>query len=240
MKKYILTIALMLAGVLMANAQWLPYYPGELYRVDCDDTLVSADHWQLELPKYEPHLSVSTGFMGTNYGDNRLYTSVAPSLIVRPNQKWTLGAGFRITTDMGMNPNYAVVNNPQSLAPYKRNGGTGLVSAGVAAQYQVNDNIWLAGSIYHMTGTYAPLYFGNGNVYDVSCTAISVEAAFRFANNNLLHIAFTYINDQNGTLPYMMHDAWMHCGGFGGYGMYTNPCYHHINPTSSYLMPMCY
>ncbi|MCQ2273723.1 MAG: hypothetical protein MJZ86_02905 [Bacteroidales bacterium] len=242
MKINAFAILLMLVGALSlkVSAQWVPYYPGTMYRVDVDDTITDPDHWQLQLPKYEPHLSVSTGFFGTDFGDNRLYTSVAPSLIVRPNSKWTLMGGFRITTDMGLNSHYIIDNANPSYAPYKRNGGTGLVSAGVAAQYQVNDNIWLAGSIYHMTGTYAPLYFGNGNVFDVSCTAISAEAAFRFANNNLLHIAFTYINDQNGTMPYMMHDAWMHCVGFGGYGMYTNPCYHHINPTSSYLMPMCY
>ena len=59
------------------------------------------------------------------------------------------------------------------LAPYRqRNGGTGLVSAHAAAQYQVNDHLWLAASLYHLTGTYAPLYgFGNGDVFDVSAKA---------------------------------------------------------------------
>ena len=44
--------------------------------------------------KWEPHLSVSTGFIGSNYGDNRLFTSVAPSLDFRPNDRWRLTGGF--------------------------------------------------------------------------------------------------------------------------------------------------
>lgn len=225
MKRYILIIALLaLCGFSpKVFAQWLPYYPEAIYRVADEDTLRNVQNLTLELPKVEPHLSVGTGFMGTSYGDNRLYTSVAPSLVYRPSKKWTLMGGFRITTDMGLNPNYPFGSGLTDLAPYRRNGGTGLVSGGVRAQYQVNDNVWLAGSVYHIGGTYAPLYFGNGNVYDVSCTAISAEAAFRFANNNFLHVSFTYLNDQQGTLPYMMHDAWMHCGGYGGWGFYATP-----------------
>lgn len=227
MKKYWFIIALLFCCGLgsRVNAQWLPYYPGTLYRLDQPDTLVDADQYNVSMPKLEPHLSVGTGFMGTNYGDNRAFTSVAPSLVYRPNQRWTLIGGMRITQDMGLNPNYTPLGADVNYAPYKRNGGTGLISVGAAAIYQVNDNVWLGGSIYHIGGTYAPLYWGNGQVFDVSCTAVSAEAAFRFANDHLLQISFTYIHDNTGAMPYMMHDAWMH---YGGWGLYGHPygCYH--------------
>ena len=176
------------------------------------------------LPKWEPHLSVSTGFIGSSYGDNRLYTSVAPSLTFRPSDRWTINAGFRITSDMGLNPHYAFSSPAKNLAPYKhRNGGTGIASAHVAAQYQVSDRLWLAASVYHLGGTYAPIYgFGNGTTFDVSATAVSAAASYRFRNDSFLHFSVTYIRDEYGTMPYLFHDAWMH-GGYGPWGLYASP-----------------
>ena len=224
MKKiYILMAFFVLSSLPVSlRAQWLPYYPASLYPHLYADTCTASD--TLVLPKWEPHLSVSTGFMGTSYGDNRLFTSVSPSLVYRPSDKWTLVGGFRITTDMGLNPNYTIGTNQRSLAPYKTNGGTGLASGYVEAQYQVNENFWLAGSIYHIGGSYAPFYGPlNGEAFQVSATAISAAAAFRFSNNNLLHISFTYIRDHAGTMPFMLHDAWMHSGGFAPWGLYATP-----------------
>ena len=224
MKKAHLIIALLILGGLTSvlNAQWLPYYPGAYFRHAYADTSAAAD--TVILSKWEPHLSVSTGFLGTSFGDNRLFTSVAPSLAYRPNDKWTILGGFRITTDMGLNPNYSIGTNRRSLAPYKTNGGTGLASGYVEAQYQVNENFWLAGSVYHMGGHYAPLYGPlNGEAFNVSATAISAAAAFRFSNNNLLHVSFTYIRDHAGTMPFMLHDAWLSGGGYGSWGMFASP-----------------
>ena len=203
--RYLILALLCLVAAVPARAQW-----------KCDTDTVKLSRW-------EPHVSVSTGFIGTSYGDNRLYTSVAPSLTFRPNGHWAVNAGFRITTDMGLNANYAFSSPTRSLAPVRhRNGGTGLVSAHMAAQYQVNDRLWLAAAVYRLTGTYAPLYgFGNGDVFDVSATAVSAAASYRFGDNNFLHLAFTYIRDEQGTLPYMWHDAWM--SGYGSWGMYAMP-----------------
>ena len=162
--KYIMaTLFICLMSSMPAHAQW------------------KSDADTVKLSRWEPHMSVSTGFLGTSYGDNRLYTSVAPSLTFRPNDRWKMNAGFRITSDMGLN----------------------------------------------LTGTYAPLYgFGNGDVFDVSATAVSAAASYRFGDNNFLHLAFTYIRDEQGTLPYMWHDAWM--SGYGAWGMHALPmgCYH--------------
>ena len=170
-------------------------------------------------PKWEPHLSVSTGFIGSSFGDNRLFTSVAPSLAYRPNDRWRLSAGFRITSDMG----FPMLSTNRDLAPYKRNGGTGLVSAHAAAEYKVNDNLWLAASVYHIGGTYAPFFgFGKGSALDVSATAVSAAAAFRFNERDFLHLSFTVVHDHYGTLPFMYHDAWMHSG-FSPWGLYATP-----------------
>lgn len=224
MKKIHIVIVLLLLSSFptVLHAQWLPFYPGMVYP-SCYATADSIPD-TIRLPKWEPHLAVSTGFLGTSFGDNRLYTSVAPSLVYRPSDKWTVVGGFRITTDMGLNPNYSIGSSQRCLAPYRTNGGTGLASGYVEAQYQVNDNFWLAGSVYHIGGSYAPL-FGplNSEAFNVSATAISAAAAFRFKNNNLLHISFTYVRDHAGTMPYMLYDTWMHAGGFGPWGMYASP-----------------
>ena len=224
MKKIHIVIVLLLLSSFptVLHAQWLPFYPGMVYPSCCATADSIPD--TIRLPKWEPHLAVSTGFLGTSFGDNRLYTSVAPSLVYRPSDKWTVVGGFRITTDMGLNPNYSIGSSQRSLAPYRTNGGTGLASGYVEAQYQVNDNFWLAGSVYHIGGSYAPL-FGplNSDAFNVSATAISAAAAFRFKNNNLLHISFTYVRDHAGTMPYMLYDTWMHAGGFGPWGMYASP-----------------
>lgn len=224
MKKIHIVIVLLLLSSFptVLHAQWLPFYPGMVYP-SCYATADSIPD-TIRLSKWEPHLAVSTGFLGTSFGDNRLYTSVAPSLVYRPSDKWTVVGGFRITTDMGLNPNYSIGSSQRSLAPYRTNGGTGLASGYVEAQYQVNDNFWLAGSVYHIGGSYAPL-FGplNSEAFNVSATAISAAAAFRFKNNNLLHFSFTYVRDHAGTMPYMLYDTWMHAGGFGPWGMYASP-----------------
>jgi len=205
-KKLVAALLLCVAGVVPTHAQW---------RCDADTTVA--------LSRWEPHLDVTTGFMGTNYGDSRLFTSVAPSLTFHPNSRWEINAGFRITTDMGLNPNYNIGTPARDLAPYKhRNGGTGMASAHVAAQYRVNEDLWLAASIYHLGGTYAPIYgFGNGKIFDVSATAFSAAASYRLRDDSFLHLSFTYIRDNCGTLPYLYHDAWH--SGFGGWGMYASP-----------------
>lgn len=226
-KKYQIGVLLLffLAAAVPSRAQW---------RSQADT---------VTLPKWEPHLSVSTGFVGSSYGDNRLYTSVAPSLTFRPNDRWTINAGFRITTDMGLNPNYMFSSPTKDLAPYKhRNGGTGIASAHVAAQYQVTDRLWLAASVYHLGGTYAPIYgFGNGSSFDVSATAVSAAASYRFRNDSFLHLSFTYIRDEYGTMPYLFHDAWMH-GGYGPWGMYASPTdyYRMASPYSPLFFRGCY
>ena len=105
------------------------------------------------------------------------------------------------------------------------------MSAHAAAQYQVNDHLWLAASLYHLTGTYAPLYgFGNGDVFDVSATALSAAALYRFSNDSFLHLSFTYLRDEYGTMPYLYYDAWMH--GYGSWGMHVSPleCYRLASP----------
>ncbi len=176
----------------------------------------------LELPRWEPHVAVTTGFMGTNYGDNRLFTTVAPSLTFRPSDRWTLTGGFRITNDMGLDPNY-VSGQSRDLSPRRRNGGTGVASVYLEADYQVNSDFWLSASLYHMGGQYAPLYGpANGSAFDVSVTALSAAAAFRFSDNNYLHLSFTMLYDHTGMMPYMLYDTWMNHG-WGGWGYYANP-----------------
>ena len=172
----------------------------------------------LPLPKWEPHLSVGTGFISSYHGDSRMYSTVAPSLVYRPNDKLTVTGGFRITTDLSFNPSYHV-GAPRSLAPRRHNGSTGLVSAELGAQYRLGENVWLAAALYHLGGQYVPMYgFASGQTLEMSATAIAASAAFRFNNDNYLHLYVAFIRDNAGTLPHLMYDTF--CSGWGGYGGY--------------------
>lgn len=200
---------LMLVFVLLASL------PLKAQHVQDQDTVV--------MPKWEPHMSVTTGFVGNSYGDNRLYTSIAPSVTFRPTKKLSFVGGFSVMSDMGLDPNY--LSKPvRSLAPRRaNNGGTGVASAYVEADYQVNDRLWLAASLYHVGGQYAP-FFGpaNGSAFDVSATALSAEAAFRFSDNNYLRLSFTVVRDHTGMMPYMIYDTWMNHG-WGRWSSFSSP-----------------
>lgn len=197
-------LLILVACVLPLQAQRRPYY----------DRLLPQSQDSL-LPRWEPHLAVGTGFTSSTQGDNRLFTAVAPSLTYHASDKLSLFAGFSILSDLGLNPNY---NVGRSYAPRRNNGGTGLVTVEAGGEYQLNEKVWLAASVWHVGGQYAP-FFGplNGDAMEVSATAISAAAAFRFKNDNFLHLSFTIVRDHAGTLPWMYHDAWMHSGfGWGG------------------------
>ena len=176
-------------------------------------------------PKWEPHVMMGTGFVGTNYGDNRIYNTFAPSLVYRPNSRLTLTGGFALMTDLGLNSNYRPAS-VRSKAPRRSNGGTGLVSAGLEAQYQLGENLWIAASLYHMSGQYAPMYgCANGNVLDMSVTAFSTSMAYRFSNDNYLHLYVSFIRDNAGTMPYLLYDSF--CNGWGGLSAYGRPFGHY-------------
>lgn len=196
----------MLLAAMPLQAQWrCGHEGGELL----DDSVTFS--------KWEPHLFVETGFMATNYGDNRAFTTVAPTLTYHVNERLSFTGGFGLSSDFGLNAHYNIDN--RSYAPYKhRNGGTGLIAGHFSAEYQVSENVWLAASISHIGGTYAPFYGPmNGGAFDVSATAISAAAAFRFNNDNYLRLSITLIRDHAGTLPYMYRDAWMHSFGPSSY-----------------------
>ena len=221
---FVIFIAVLLLRVATAQGQYVLLPP------------LSED--TISLPKWEPHLQVGMGFLGSANGDNRLFNSVAPSLTYRPNKKWTVNGGFRFTSDMGLNPHFSLSKPEKNLAPYKRNGGTGLASAHLEAVYRAGENVWLAASVYHIGGSYAPLYgFANGDVLPVSATAISAAAAFRFNEESFLQLSFTVLRDHDGTLPYMYHDTWMH-GGLGHWGMFASPTdyYRMAIPFNPYYM----
>lgn len=173
----------------------------------------------LRVPRWEPHVGVTTGFLGTGHGDNRLYTSVAPSLTFRPSERWAITGGLRLTSDFGLNSHY-MAQPERNLAPL-RNGGTTTASAYIEAAYQATDRLWIAANLYHLGGQYAPLFGpANGTTLDLSVTALSAEAAYRFGNNNWLHLSFTVVRDGTGALPYLWWENW-HTGGWGGYCGYN-------------------
>ena len=184
-----------------ARAQWRIQGGGE-----APDTLV--------LPRSEPHISMGMGVLSSSRGGTRGYYYVAPNFTFRPGDRWTVNAGFGFMTDAWHSVNLNAT--PRSLAPYKHSSdGTRLFQGHVEASYRVSENVWLAAAVAHLGGTYSPVYGPlNGETMDMSVTAVSAAAAFRFADNNFLRLSFTFIRDHGGAMPFLMHDAW-----HGGYGM---------------------
>lgn|GEM_PF-1520278 len=187
------------------------------------DSRAAAD--SLALPRFEPHLFVGAGVIAASGGGGRMLYHAAPSFVVRPSDRLTIHAGFDIRTDMGLGGGYDLGPTPRSLAPY-RSCGTRLISGGAGVAYRAGRDVWLWGAVSHIGGTYAP-FFGpaSGSVVNVSATALSAAAAFRFADDNYLHLSFTYVRDHAGTLGSLWYDAWRGGYGYGGgaWGTYATP-----------------
>lgn len=196
-------ILLLTSSVAFAQGRFVPVEQSKYFHKDT-------------LSKWEPHISIGTGFIGATFG-SRAYTTVAPSVRYHLNDRLSFSAGFRVTSDFGFNHVHYMGSSNRNLAPYKQ-GGTGMVSAHASAEYQVNDRLTLAASVYHLGGSYSPLYCPMPGSMDLSLTAFTAAAGYRFSNDSFLNIYFTYINDRTGAAPYLFHDAFM-SSGYGMWGM---------------------
>lgn len=185
------------------------------------------------ISKWDYHLSVGTGVMG-NRDDARCYTLVAPSISYRPTDRWKINGGFGVMSDFGLVNTYKVdFSNTPSRVPLKQQSNTGIVAGYVAAEYQANEKLWLAASIFGVSGQYNPFFFGNGQSLPVGLYGGSASMTYKIGDDSFLHLSLHIINDNMGTLPFLYHDALMYSG-IGCYGL-MNPYYMHNPMGCSYL-----
>lgn len=148
--------------------------------------------------KLQPHYTVGTGITAIN-GEVRPYTNVGAQLDYEFNDKWAVTGGFMIYNEWNQNHYLLHGRTPYSLAPRKHNSSLIVLNAGV--QYNVNDRLSLAFSVYHIGGqmvpwwlpsTYAPL--------DVSITGFDAELHYRLGKDSYLNFYLSFYRDNLGTM----------------------------------------
>lgn len=193
---YILLIfSLMLAATPWAKAQRLTPATDTTQRVHCN-------------------VSLFTGVYSA-WGETHAYTGAAPTITYRANDRLTLKAGFAVTTDMNANGYRLRGQQPRSYVPYRTTTGATGVSLG--AEYQVNDNLWVAARAFYLGGSYDPIWnFGQAQgPMELSVYGASVAMHYRTKNDNGISLYFNYVNDRTGALlPALL----CHPAGLGLYG----------------------
>lgn len=178
---------------------------------------------------FEFHMSMGGAYIGSSYTAASVF-GISPSAVYRPNDRVTVKAGFSIVHSFSLMPEGYRVSGyrPRSLAPY-RNPDHMALSATVSATYKVNDRLWIAASLMHMSGDVAagvfvnPWYY-NGEPMPLNATAFSAAMRYRFGDDNYLNVHFTYIDDRTGALGPMF---------FGG--PYGSPFYYEATTFGSHL-----
>ncbi len=189
-KRAILLAVMLLASVGLCRAQVLQD------AAPCD----SADRLSVQ----------TTLFTGIYSGFGQLhgYTGAAPRLSYQVNDRLRLKGGFTVTTDMSQDRYNLSVDEPRSLAP-RRNTTTGAVAVDVEAEYQLNDNLWMAARVFYLGGSYNSPWGVGDRPMDLNVYGGSMSLHYRTKNNNALSIYLDVVHDETGALtPWMYHSPW--------------------------------
>lgn len=171
------------------------------------------------------HLSLSTGVITSNYAGSRSYISAAPRLSYQLNDEWKLKAGFAMTTDMS----YLTIQPPvRSLAPVRQ--GTTVGAGWVGAEYQPNDRLRIAGSVFYVGGQWQPMFgpMSQQGAMPVGAYGANATIQYRTGNNSWIELNVGIVRDEAGTLGPLLWDQWY--GGRGSfyglqhYGLLAEPC----------------
>lgn len=145
------------------------------------------------------NVTLSTGVYSA-WGETHAYTLTAPSFTYRANEKLTLKAGFAVSTDLNANGYQLRGQRSRSYVPYRTT--TGATGLNMGAEYQVNDNLWIAAHAFYLGGSYDPIWeFGYGQgPQELSVFGASVAMHYRTKNDSGFSLYFNYVNDKTGAL----------------------------------------
>lgn len=186
--------------------------------------------------KWDYHINLGMG-VTSGFGATNSYMLVAPTVEYKANEKWAFKAGFAALngTDMAyfMNQTQPV----RDLAPRRHTNSSLALGAMVSAQYQVNDRLWVAGTLWRVAGqTITPGGWGwwgvvpAGIPIDLNATGVTGELHYDLGKGNSLGVYISYVNDRTGAFMPLMYDS------FYGYGLggpmmgYGCPAYGAYNP----------
>jgi len=141
---------------------------------------------------------------GSWFGMGYAYTGVAPEIRYHFNNRFTVSTGMRVLNGFGLSRSIGIQSSHQSLAP--KRGGTKLIEAYVANEYQVNERLWIAASLLHIGGEIDFTPFHSKNATHVSATAFSANLCYRTHRGSLLDFHISYIDDHNGLLAPYFYD----------------------------------
>ncbi len=154
-----------------------------------------------------------TGFY-SGYGQLHGYTGAAPRLRYQASDRLVLKGGFAVTTDMSHDRYSLSASDARSLVP-RRNTTTGTVAVDMEAEYQLNDNLWMAARLYYLGGSYVSPWRADGQPMDLNVLGGSMALHYRTKNNNSLSLYLDVMHDQTGALtPWLYHSPWP-CHGQG-------------------------
>jgi hypothetical protein len=154
--------------------------------------------------KMEYHMSLFSGVY-TGWGEAHGYMGAAPSFSYHASDRLTLKAGFAFTTDINSDRYRICGNESRSFAP-RRSNNTGAVGVDVAAEYKVNDNLWMAASIYYLGGSYDPIWNRSNRPMDLNVYGGSFALHYRTKNDNRFSVYFDFIHDETGAItPWMFY-----------------------------------
>lgn len=153
--------------------------------------------------------SVVSGLHGETFG----YMSFAPTLNYKATDRVTVKAGFSAVSSLSTN-GYALRGlEPRSLAPRKPT--TTAVGMYVAGQYQVNDRLWLAASVFHIGGEYYHPWLSGHGTLPLNATGVAADMSYRLGNRSYIDVHFSYIKDEAGSLcPLLLSPYYSHCSPF--------------------------
>lgn len=169
------------------------------------------------VPKWQFHVAMGTSLVGNSYNMASLY-GITPTVVYRPNSRLkVVGSVTGINSHSLATEGYTIRGREErSLVPY-RYPSTAL-AATVAAEYQVNDHLWLAAAYSRMGGELAsgmilnPWLPSTGRPLALDASSFTAAMRYRFNNDSFLDVHLTVINDRAGTLapliynPYGMYD----------------------------------
>lgn len=139
---------------------------------------------------------VSTGVSASaGFGGREAVSWVAPSFELHPNDRLMVRAGF---ANMGslLPQGYRLKGyGPRDLAP--RRTGTQATAVWVSAGYQVNDRLWMWGSVAHLGGFAQPLWIDHS--LPLHATAVSAGFEWKVTDHSFFEMHFTYVHDTYGT-----------------------------------------
>lgn len=165
------------------------------------------------LSRWDFHVKLGTGVY-SGFDQVHGYTSVAPRVTYKPNDKLKLHGGFVAFNEMEAATLQVRGHAPRNMAPRKNSSMA--IAAYIAGTYRVNDRLLLAGSLFHLGGQIDPLWTPSQYPVDLSVTGFNAAMSYRLGKSSYLDVSLTVLRDRTGAVvPLLMNPFYMGANPWG-------------------------